>query len=869
MAIIKSVKGEPFKDGLKWQVPDQFVSDKVKESHDYWKSSMDYFSTLAMAQYSVQTERVVPNYKLLNGFLSSRDFFLEQKNSIPQEAKSLMDTLEEDLELPADIQHFSIFNSPINTMLGEMSKRPDNPIVKAFDDDSKSEQGQALTEMYQRYAEQVFREKVTQRLQAQNQDTSDIEALQEEIETITEEQMKEFRVSYTTLAERWGNKMLENLKMNFNLKQKSEEAFRDLLITSTEYIHIQPNGSKIGFGVTVENPRNVGFMMSNDKKSTKDAYIAWTIHVMEISEILEKYPFLTKAEVDRMNEQARAYYGDVDYTSPALMKNPKTGVFSIDYHVYDPAVELKRQEIEYKMMNEALNQDLGLSSTASHYGNMFVVVKAYWKSKKKMGKLKYYDEDGIPQTTLVDENYSKIPEEISIEWGYINQWYEGLKIGEEIYYVQPLEILPYCPIIGVIHNNKNTQPASLVDLMKPFQMIYNVLINQLYRLAEKDTGKVFLTDIRQVPTPKDGNNQDALDQWILDVQELGFVFLDNSPDNTKGPSNFNQHGMQDMSRADEMQARMQLAQEIKNECWELVGINRQRQGNILSSDTVGGTNTAMSQSYAQTETYFLEHEYLWNDVYQALLDAAMFIEMKNPESTLSFITSEGESIFLKLNREELLRDLQVFVTSRGEDQQILKELRMLSQPMLQNGAGFDVIAEMYLTKSTRTIQENIKSFQKKKEAFEAQQNQIKQQELQQQQAQFEESMAQAAEMKAAEVENDNYNKDLDRINKKEVAIISALGFGKQSGEDANSNGVPDLYEIASLEQSGQKIHQDHQIAIQKQQLENQQQTANNAMKQEQINLQKEKVRLEEKRIESQERIEKAKIKAKPKPTKKK
>jgi hypothetical protein len=63
-------------------------------------------------------------------------------------------------------------------------------------------------------------------------------------------------------------------------------------------------------------------------------------------------------------------------------------------------------------------------------------VKAYWQSKKQMGKLTYIDETGNEVVRLVDETYKKIPEEVSIEWGYINQWYEGLKIGEEIYYVQ-------------------------------------------------------------------------------------------------------------------------------------------------------------------------------------------------------------------------------------------------------------------------------------------------------------------------------------------------------------------------------------------------------------------------------------------------
>lgn len=861
MAIITEIKDSSFSEGLSWTYPNHFVSEKEKETETYWKKTMDYYATVAMAQYRKNQESIITNYKLLKGHLTPKDFYLEAKKTLVKEAQSLLDVLEEDMELPSYIKHYPILNSPINTLTGEMSKRPDNAHVKAFDDDSKSEQGQALTDMYQQYMEQLIREKIIAKMQSQEQDTSGMEAQQEQVEKITQEQMEQYRVSYTTIAEKWGAKTLDNLKVQFGLKQKSEDSFRDLLITSTEFIHIQPDGSKIGFSATVENPANIWLQMTSDKRSTKDAYTAGTIHVREISELIELYPFLTKKEINHLNDKARLYNDpNLSYTSPLVQSNPQTGADGIKYHTYDPLIEQRRKELEIGMMENALDSELGLSATASFFGNKVLVIKAYWKSKKKIGKLTYYDEDGQPQTIFVDENYKKIPEEISIDWGYINQWWEGLKIGDDIYYSNPLDILPYCPIIGIIHENKNTKPASMVDLMKPFQIIYNICINQLYRLLEKDQGKLFLSDIRQIPTPKDGSNEDAIEQWMLDAQELGMIFIDNSPDNTKGPTSFNQFAVHDMSRASEMQVRFEMAQEAKNECWELLGINRQRQGQILASDTVGGTDAAMNQSYAQTENYFLAHEYLWNDIYQAILDAAMYIELQKPESTLSYITGEGENVFIKINRSELLRDLQVFVSSRAKDQRIFKEVRGLAQPMLQNGAGFDTVLEMFTTDSIRTLKESVKRFQKKKEELEQQAQQQKQQEMEQQQQQFQAAQQQQKQMEEARVENENYNKDLDRINSKEIAIIKALGFGQEAGEDLNNNGIADINETAYLEQSSQKIRQDHQVALQKQQLAQQQYLSDNALKQQQIQLQKEKLKIEQERTKSQERI--ANIKAK-------
>ena len=114
--------------------------------------------------------------------------------------------------------------------------------------------------------------------------------------------------------------------------------------------------------------------------------------------------------------------------------------------------------------------------------------------------------------------------------------------------------------------------------MKPFQVIYNVCMNQLYKLLEKEVGKVQLMSLRHIPIPKDGDAQDALDIWEMEARNRGVVFIDDSPENLKAPSSFNQFTALDLTRTQEIQSRYTLAQQIKNECWELVGMSRQRMG---------------------------------------------------------------------------------------------------------------------------------------------------------------------------------------------------------------------------------------------------------------------------------------------------
>jgi hypothetical protein len=47
--------------------------------------------------------------------------------------------LQADLELPAYVKHYSIITTPVNELVGEISKRPDTFKVKAFDDDSQAQ----------------------------------------------------------------------------------------------------------------------------------------------------------------------------------------------------------------------------------------------------------------------------------------------------------------------------------------------------------------------------------------------------------------------------------------------------------------------------------------------------------------------------------------------------------------------------------------------------------------------------------------------------------------------------------------------------------------------------------------------------------
>ena len=474
MAIIRYTKDSTAQYAYLNVFPDQFKTEKQKKDDSWIKNTMDYFANQSYAMYVRNRETFAKNYDLMKGILRREDFYQEP------EVRSFTDQLVSDADLPAYVKMYSIITTPVNELVGEISKRPDSFRVKAFDDDSQAQELQFKTDTLQSYVVGKVKQQVVQKAAIAGEDIN-----QEQLEQLTFDQVKDQLDSYTSVAEKWANHVLTAQKADFNLKEKSEEAFRDLLISARQFYHIYEDNSKLGYNIEVTNPRNTWYLTTPNKKYISDptgrkqgAYAAGTVEVMELSEIIEAVPELTKEEIDHLRTSLNDY-GLIDVRESNLTNpNVTPGIDSITYDTYDPLVLQTRMIIESEMKenDDGLRDFLGLTNNVSAFGYKYVVVRAYWISKKKIGRLVYLDELGNEQSTLVDENYKNgmMPTQISLEWGWVNQWYQGIKIGADIYHVKPYTLLDYCPIIGTVYEQKNTEAKSLVDLMKPFQVIYNV-----------------------------------------------------------------------------------------------------------------------------------------------------------------------------------------------------------------------------------------------------------------------------------------------------------------------------------------------------------------------------------------------------------
>jgi len=197
-------------------------------------------------------------------------------------------------------------------------------------------------------------------------------------------------------------------------------------------------------------------------------------------------------------------------------------------------------------------------------------------------------------------------------------------------------------------------------------------------------------------------------------------------------------------------------------------------------------------------------------LYQAIVDAALYVESSKPQSTLSYITNEGESAFVQVNGSDLkLRDLKVFLTNRPEDTQMFNELRQLSQAIIQNGGTLYDVIELYSTKSMREMKKTFKDLRDRQVEQQQQQMQLQQQQQEQQGKIAQAQLQEAARMAQEKVANDNYQNELDRINKKEIAMINAMSKEGGASADLDMSGTPDALEIEKLASQQTKAQKDY------------------------------------------------------------
>ena len=765
-------------------------------------------------------------------------------NSIYNEKdlKYVTNPFKQDDGFPAMAQDYNIIKPYVDQLLGEETKRPFNFHPQRTSDIAASELQEKAKEMLMDYIQATIASKLSPEQAARYE-----QALATgEIQT-PEAIAKYLQKDYKDIAETEAYHALQFLKRKLNLTHEFYKGWKDALIGGEEIYYIGViNGDPY---VERVNPMYFDYEHSLDLEFIDDAAWCRRKMIMSATEIYDRF-------YDKMSERQLNELLELIDQRPGAGNNPEIRKTSIDY-----------ESIKLHKINSFTDNPFDIDH--------IVVYHCCWKSFKKIGFVTLLNpETGEAEEFQVDEDYKVTGTEQSVEWDWIIEVWEGYRIGDDMYIgIQPIEYqhisadnpnsqkLPYT---GVVYNNTNSKPRSLVSMMKPLQYMYIVVWYRLELALSRDKGKVAVMDITQIPKSM---NIDV-NKWMHYLSALGVAFINpydegwDIPGREGGkPSQFNQLSSWDLTMSNVIAEYIQLMQKIEDMVAKLTGITPQRQGQIAASELVGNTNTAVSMSYHITEPWFWNHNQVKRRVLTMLLNTSK-AAWKDSKRYLNYILDDATRAFVQLSDNFFYEDMDIFVDDSTKNQQYIDQLKQLLQPAMQNGASLLDIAEIITLDNMSMIKNRLEEIEQKRMEQMQQQQQAEQQAQQQIAEQQNQLKEEELMLKEAEMDLEKYKVDQDNATKITVAQLNAYRGAENMDQDMN--GIPDPIEIGKQALEQQKINSD--IATKQLELNNKRREIEQKREAENKKIQLEKDRMkhetELQRMSDKAALEREKLKAK-------
>lgn len=752
-----------------------------KKTQDWKEACVDYIAGHSQGSSRdgnnrSRKEEMQTYYDLYNSIYSEKDL------------KYVTNPFKQQDGFPAMAQDYNIIKPKIDLLLGEETKRPFNFRVVHTSDIATSEIQDKAKQMIVDYIQATIMSKLGPEEQARYQ-----EALQSG-EIMTPEQIQKYiSKDYKDIAEITAYHSLNYLKNKLNITHEFFKGWKDALIGGEEIYYVGiVNGEPC-----LQRINPIYFDYDSDTSDLEFIHEAqWCCYEMIMS-LTEVYDRL----YDKMSEKQLNELLDM------MDDRSKGGV----------TPEVRKTSLDYPhIKTHSIN---GFSSNPFEEADNIHVWHCCWKSLKKIGFVNIINpETGMPEEYQVDETYKETGNELDVEWKWIIEVWEGYRIGQDIYVgIQPVEYqhisadnpnaqrLPYT---GVIYNNTNSRPRSLVSMMKPLQYMYIVLWYRLELAMARDKGKVVTMDITQIPKSM---NIDVA-KWMHYLSALGVNFVNpyeegwDIPGREGGkPSQFNQISALDLTMANTIDQYINLMDKIESMLSEISGVSKQREGSISSNELVGNVERSVVQSAHITEPWFWVHNQVKKECLTMLLDTAKHA-WKDNKTSIQYVLDDATRAFLTLSDDFFYEDMDIFVEDTTKNQQQIEALKNLMQPAIQNGASLLDIAEVITMDNVTMIRSKLEEIEQKRME--------QQQAMEQAQAEREQQMAQIQneikeeELMLKEAEMDLKKYEIDSNNATKITVAQLNAYRGAENMDQDGSGVPDVIEIGKQAIEQQKVNSD-------------------------------------------------------------
>lgn len=732
--------------------PMQMISAKDKD--DAWRAwNMDWLEMRGMEQIRMKYRRLNKNYRLANGIIDKSDYIVEETN----ENKDLIDILTKDGDLPAisELQFFPIIPNVIDLLVGEFLKRSNKVMAYAVDELSRNEKLEKKKELVDQVLIQQAQMELTQNLIEMGVDLESDEAMQqlspENIQSLPD--VEQFmRKSYRSVVEQWCQHTINADTLRFRMQEQEARGFRDSLVANEQFWEIMLLEND--YLPRLLDPRFTFFHKSPGKTYVSEGNFAGYVELMTVADVIDTHGYkMDEAELRSLESITPARSAAMLLNMPndgsyydstkSYLENQRAG--SLQYQqlmAFEDAFGKRGSHTSFDALFEHASVDPILDR------DLLRVTTAYWKSQKKVGHLMEIDEMGELSQAIVTEDFQitekgrydttfykeKTKDNLifgqHIDWIWINETWGGVKIGrnapssviqrgngfEPIYlgigskkrpdrlptqlkghnslYGAPL------PIEGLNFSERIGVSTGLTDRMKPFQVSYTLVNNQISDILIDELGTVIIIDQNMLPKHSMGEDwgKNNLAKAYVAMKNFQLLPLDTSLNNTETQTHFNNLTSLDASQTQRLLGRIQLSTYFKNEALASIGITPERMGSVNAQQTATGTQTSVNNSYAQTEKYFTQHsDFLMPRVWELILSAAQYYNsLENRSTTLSYRNASDEDIIFQLPEalDLLPRDIDVYCTTSFEKKELKKKLEQLAIENNTTGATIHDLGKM-------------------------------------------------------------------------------------------------------------------------------------------------------------------------------
>ena len=818
--------------------PLQFLSKKDK-NQEWTAWNIDWLEWNGLKQIRRNARRLMKNYKLAKGVIDRGDYMVEEEN----EMRDLVDTLMKEDPTVLELKFYPIIPNVINVLTAEFAKRNTKITFQAKDEYSYNEQLEQKRSQVEQVLFQQAEQKMLAKLLEQGMDPEDPEVQQQMEQQMSPENLKTlpeiqnfFDKDYRSMVEQWAMHQTKVDEERFKMDELEERGFRDMLITDREFWHMKM--MEDDYDIELWNPVTTFYHKSAEARYISQGNWVGRIEMMTIADVIDKYGYLMTQEqlesieaiypVRSAGYPLQGYQNDGSYYDATKSHEWNTNMPSLAYRqftsMYDNFVYNGGDIINWIM---AEGEDYAPMGAAF----LLRVTTAYWKSQRKVGHLTKISDNGEVVTDIIGEDYVVTDKAIydttliknkskdtlifgeHIDWIWINQVWGGVKIGPNhpsfwgmnnpggvnpMYLgidqnrLGPLKFqfkgentLYGCklPVEGAVFNDRNTRSTSMVDLMKPFQIGYNIVNNQIADILIDELGTVIMLDQNALPKRSLGEDwgKNNFAKAYVAMKNFQILPLDTSIANTENSISQNPFQVMNLEQTNRMMSRIQMANYFKQQCFEVIGITPQRLGQQIGQiDTAKGVEQAMVGSFAQTENFFINHsDYLMPRVHQMRTDLAMFYNSRKPSLRLQYMTSADEKVNFEMNGTDLLlRDLNVFATTKANQRAILEQMKQLAFTNNTAGATIYDLGTIMQTESVGELTNSLKGIERKA-------NKKTQEEQQHQQEMQEQEMQTRIQEKQMQLDHDMQEKEKDRRKDILIAEIKSAGYGAM--QDINAN----------------------------------------------------------------------------------